>query len=383
MNQIARYLAAIPGRKNLIWFSGSFPIDILPDTSGTLSNPFIAVASSEDEFRDTVALLGRSQVSVYPIDARGLMTSPVFQATTTRNYANPKTGVQRMNQDQQKFFSDTVAEHATMNQMADATGGKAFVNTNGLTQAVATAIDEGSNFYTLSYTPTNSARDGKLRKIKIEVARPGVNLAYRKGYYADDPQKVNLTMKPDAATTAADGTTTMDSLRLAMTRGAPTPGEILIKVGVMPLTPMTQTEDKPAVGNQPSPKMQGPYRRYSVNCAIEPRDLVFFHASDGKIHSDFSTIIFAYSADGELVNMQMSALHFVGTLDDVKALFAQGILRHDEISTPAKGEYFLRIAVHDLHRDRYGAVEVATSEVRNVVPLPPPPPAGADAAPAK
>jgi VWFA-related protein len=383
MNQIARYLAAIPGRKNLIWFSGSFPIDILPDTSGTQSDPFAGVASSEDEFRDTVALLGRSQVSVYPIDARGLMTSPVFQATTTRNYANPKTGVQRMNQDQQKFFSDTAAEHATMNEMADATGGKAFVNTNGLTQAVATAIDEGSNFYTLSYTPTNSARDGKLRKIKIEVARPGVNLAYRKGYYADDPQKVNLAMKPDAATTTAGSPTTMDTLRLAMTRGAPTPGEILIKVGVMPLTPKTQTEDKPAAGNQPSPKMQGPYRRYSVNCAIEPRDLVFFHASDGKIHSDFSTIIFAYSADGMLVNMQMSSMHFVGTLDDVKALFAQGILRHDEISTPAKGEYFLRIAVHDLHRDRYGAVEVATSEVRNVVPLPPPPPAGADAAPAK
>ncbi len=382
MNQIARYLSAIPGRKNLIWFSGSFPIDILPDTSGMQADPFVGVGSSEDEFRDTVSLLGRSQVAVYPIDARGMMTSPMFQASTTRNYSNPKTGIQRMNQDQQKFFSDTAAEHATMTQMADATGGRAFLNTNGLTQAVAAAIDQGSNFYTLSYTPTNSERDGKLRKIKIEVERPGLNLAYRKGYYADDPQKVNLAAKPDAAITAGEAPTTMDSLRLAMMRGAPTPGEILIKVGVWPLTPKAQTEEKVAAGNQPSPKTQGPYRRYGVNCAVEPADLVFFHGSDGKIHADFSTIIFAYSADGELVNTQYSTAHFAGTTDDLKQLLAQGVVRHDEISTPAKGEYFLRIAVHDLHRDRYGAVEVATSEVRNVVPQAPPA-GGAAAAPAK
>jgi len=31
MNALARYLVGIPGRKNLIWFSGSFPLDILPD----------------------------------------------------------------------------------------------------------------------------------------------------------------------------------------------------------------------------------------------------------------------------------------------------------------------------------------------------------------
>ncbi|MEO6982806.1 MAG: VWA domain-containing protein, partial [Edaphobacter sp.] len=47
MNQLARYLSAFPGRKNLIWFSGSFPISILPD--GDIQDPFAVVASSEDE----------------------------------------------------------------------------------------------------------------------------------------------------------------------------------------------------------------------------------------------------------------------------------------------------------------------------------------------
>ena len=82
-------------------------------------------------------------------------------------------------------------EHATMQKMADATGGRAFVNTNGLTDAVANAIDEGSNFYTLAYTPANSTRDGGFRKIKVQLAREGLTLAYRQGYFADDPDKAS------------------------------------------------------------------------------------------------------------------------------------------------------------------------------------------------
>ncbi len=375
MNQIARYLSNIPGRKNLIWFSGSFPIDILPDISGTLANPFIAMASSEDEFRDTVALLARSQVAVYPIDARGLTNSPVFSASTTRNYGGTK-GIARMNQDNATFLNNTAQENGTMNAMADATGGHAFLNTNDLTKAVATAIEEGSNFYTLAYTPTDSQRDGKLRKIKIQLARQGYTLTYRKGYYADDPDKIRTVTaaKPDAATTAAAGPSALDSMHLAMTRGTPTPTDILMKVGVIPITHLPQTEDKPAPGNVPTVKAHGPYSRYSVNYQIDPADIVFLRNPDGNIHADFDLVIFVFTSEGELVNSIISTVHVNATLDQVKQMFSEGIFQHQEISTPAKGEYFLRIAVHDLHRDHYGAVEVATSTVRNVVPPTPPAP---------
>jgi hypothetical protein len=54
------------------------------------------------------------------------------------------------------------------------------------------------------------------------------------------------------------------------------------------------------------------------------------------------------------------------TPDELKNILAQGLIFHQEVSTPARGEYFLRIGVHDLHQDHYGAVEVATSAVANV-----------------
>ena len=59
MNSLARYLAGLPGRKNLIWFSGTFPLSIIPD--GDQPNPFAAAADQQDEYRDTANLLIRSQ----------------------------------------------------------------------------------------------------------------------------------------------------------------------------------------------------------------------------------------------------------------------------------------------------------------------------------
>jgi len=388
MNQLARYLSSIPGRKNLIWFSGSFPISVLPDSTGNLPDPFIVVADYEKEFRDTVNLLARSQVAVYPIDARGLTNAPIFDASTTRNYAGGR-GISRMTQDLNKFSTDTAAEHSTMSQMAEATGGHAFYNTNGLTQAVATAINDGSNFYTLTYTPANPARDGKFRKIKVQLARGGVNLAYRHGYYADDPDKAPLATNGQAQSKVADSAVTagartpLQTMRVAMMRGSPTPSEIIMKVAVYPVGPSTQREDNPASGNILTETVHGPFRRYSVSYAIEPADITFRRFPDGKIHADFELVIFVFNPAGVLVNRLSTELHIASSLDEIKKNVARGIQYRQEISTPAKGEYFFRIVVHDLTRDRLGAVEVATSEVKNLQPpTAPPPPTTPSASPA-
>jgi VWFA-related protein len=382
MSQLARYLSSIPGRKNLIWFSGSFPVSIFPDD--TLKDPFAVMADSSEEFRNTVNLLARSQVAVYPIDARGLFNSAVFDAATTRNYArNPS----RMQQDMNKFGSDTASEHSTMSEMAEGTGGHAFYNTNGLAQAVAAAIDEGSNFYTLTYTPANPNRNGEFRKIKVQLARQGFNLAYRHGYYADDqakgppepkgqPKQTNVT---DAAVTAA-AVSAQQNMRGAMMRGSPTPTEILMKVGVFPKGPAGQSEDKPADGNILSEKTHGPFRRYSVTYAINPGDITFLRKPDGKIHADFELVIFVFDPDGVLVNRQGTVLHIASTLEEIKKNVAHGIQYSQEVSAPAKGEYFFRIAVHDFNRDHYGVVEVATSDVKGLPPLAAPAPTTSPAA---
>jgi len=176
-----------------------------------------------------------------------------------------------------------------MNDMAEATGGHAFVDTNGLAQAVASAIENGSNFYTLAYSPSNPAHDGEFRKIKVQLERHGLNLAYRHGSYADDPDK--KTPFGDAAVTSA-ASTRQNVMHVAMMHGVPAPTQILMKVGVVPITPADQLEEKPAPGNSVVANIHGPYRRYSVNYAIEPDNIAFFRNPDGKLTADFTHSIF-------------------------------------------------------------------------------------------
>jgi VWFA-related protein len=374
MNEIARYVSGIPGRKNLIWFSGSFPLDVLPDETGQQLNAFMAMESSDQEYYETIAKLSRSQVAVYPIDVRGVTMSSVNDASS---HYTGSLAAKRMRQDEAKFLDTNAAEHSTMDVLAADTGGQAFFNTNNLTAAVTKAVQEGSNFYTVSYIPTDQRQDGKERKIKVQLARPGLNLSYRTGYYADLPEKNGKggAKQTDAASLAAAASEGQNEQRMVMMRGAPAPTEILIKVAVARMTPGNTTEEKVAAGNLAAPTTQGPYQRYSVNYAIAPGDLMQVTGEDGKIHIDYDALVYVYNENGDLVNWVGRTHPIVATADDVRRVATRGILTQAEVSVPAKGVYFLRIAVRDRNRDRYGAVEVATTQVKDVVAANAEPPA--------
>jgi len=383
-NQLARSLAAIPGRKNLIWFSASFPLNVMPDSTNNLAtdpstpsndnflDAFAGVADMQEQFHGAMARLAQAQVAVYPIDVRGVTNSPVFAADTTRNYTGSR-GASRFSADQHQFVSDTAAENTTMISLAKATGGHAYIGTNDLTSAVKESIEEGSNFYSLSYTPADPSEDGRPRHIKVQVSHPGMTLAYRTSYYAvpsDAVKTSGLITQASARVGAKDpGVLALrNNLRLAMTRGGPTPTDILFRAGVVPMTPVDRPEAGMAPHNTAGPKAKGPWRRYSVNYQIDPGGLVFFRGADGKVHADFDLIIFVFTAQGERVGVMQDARSFVGTDEKVGDFYKHGLVQHVEVSVPAKGEYFLRIAIHDLHRDHYGAVEIATSQVSNLVP---------------
>ena len=361
LNQLGRYLSQLPGRKNLIWFSGSFPINILPD--GDLLNPFSVVASSEDEFRETSNLLARSQVAVYPIDARGLMTMPMMSASNSGSkYARNPTA---FGKDLSTFYSNTADENSTMNRMAEATGGAAYYNTNGLKEAVEKAVEAGSNYYTLTYTPTNLNWKGDYRKIEVKMDRQGLTLAYRRGYYADDPRSKGHHEESRNPGTGP-GTKPYSAIHTAMLRGGPDPTEIIFGANIRPSS--ADTEPALAPGNQAAPKTTGPYRRYAVLFSIDPKGIDCPANPDGVHHCDLESITFVYDADGILFNTQTGRLTADIPASRFAALLQSGIRFRQEISVPVKGEYFLRIGVHDMATNRVGAVEVPVYAVSKLTP---------------
>ncbi|WP_158944218.1 VWA domain-containing protein [Granulicella sp. S190] len=383
LNQLARYLAGLPGRKNLIWFSGSFPISILPDDN--LLNPFAIAGDNSDKFRQTTALLAKSQVAVYPIDARGLAGPSVYSVESSGRQYDP-TLDPNLGRNQDVFtnhLNDAIRQSAddnsTMLQMAEKTGGHAFINTNGLADAVARSIEAGSNYYTLTYSPTNHANDGKFRRIQLNLRRDGYTLAYRRGYYADAPAAAPAltpvtvsNAAPHLVPLAAAPTAHVaDPMHNAMIFGSPVPTQITLKVLVVPAA--GNPEATLASGNIASGNITGPYRRYDVTIAADPSAIIFTPAANDNHQVSLLFRTYVYSREGRLINTSSR----IDDSDLSPILYERalhtGLFFHQEISVPVKGEFYLRIGVHDDTADHDGAVEIPVNSVKDLPPLTLPP----------
>jgi VWFA-related protein len=365
--QLARYLMGIPGRKNVIWYSASFPLDVEPNPA--LADPQDSVVRNDDEVRRTDNLLTRAQVAVYPVDARGLMTD---QSQSVVN--NTALGGADAANATMTFLQQTSQEHETMYSMAEDTGGEAFVNTNDLTHAVAKAINDGSNYYTLTYTPTNKEWDQRFRAIKIKLQdQPKAQLSYRNGYYADDPNDRSKWVS-QAAATAVSAPTTMAT---ALIHGGPDPAEILFKIRVRPAA--TPPEDAVIKNNQTNPdpkvKVQGPYKEYGVDLVPDPHALSCPLNAAGAHSCALELATFVYDRDGTLLISTSNGIRATLSAEDYDKLLGTpdkpgpGMAFHQEVSVPVKGYYYLRTAIHDLNSDRVGAVEVPVAAVAHLQPL--------------
>jgi VWFA-related protein len=375
-NALAHYLANFPGRKNLIWFSGAFPLQVHPDT--TLPNPFAVMVGNNVEFRQTMDLLTFAQTAVYPVDARGLMPQPMFEASNSGSYKYVRHP-QDFADDAAEFSQNETDEHLTMEQIAADTGGRAFYNTNGLSDAVAKALEAGANYYTLAYTPTDRNWNGAYRNIHVQLngalAAEGYKLGYRRGYYADDPQAplsapkntgpaTKVAPRPILADHAAEAYS-----RAAVTRGAPTPSDILFKVRVLPLS--GKDEDTLAAENRSDPngKMKPPFRTFVVDYVALPVEFSIEPQSDGRYKGALQFSVFVYSADGDLWNICDRTMD-VNMLPETYQRFRSEPVRFQMlVSAPAKQESFLRLIVRDVPTNRYGAVEIPAAEVGHLPPV--------------
>jgi VWFA-related protein len=162
LETIARRLAGVRGRKNLIWISSAFPI--------TLANSAGMTTSLAPDLNSGLLALNDANVSVYPVDARRLVGA----------FATPPAA-----RNQQFTTLSTVRGSIDALQLvAGETGGRAFFNTNDLTGAMRRAIDDGRVTYVLGYYPAHNTWNGQFRRLKVEVGRRGVDVRHRRGYIA-------------------------------------------------------------------------------------------------------------------------------------------------------------------------------------------------------
>jgi hypothetical protein len=238
------------------------------------------------------------------------------------------------------------AEQATMLQLAEQTGGTAFYNSNGIKQGLARAIEDGSSYYTLSYSPENKNFDGSFRKIQVNLGGHGYRVAYRRGYFADMP-----------AVHSAHALLSLASP--ALQPDAPSSSQIFLRARVLSAgDPDTQDlTPRPGPAGDLAGKLNAPVKRYWIEYSANMRQLGAETDSNGVYRSSIEIIAIAYTQDGKLVNASRRAIKLGMPPAKYDEALQTGYMVRDELDLP-DGDLWLRLAVHDLSTDRLGSIAV-------------------------
>jgi VWFA-related protein len=350
---IARYLARIPGRKNLIWFASRFPMAFFPvgNGNGALSvgrktgglEPVENVRIQTGKLKETADLLTVSRIAIYPVGARGVETFIGGQADVPYQGDIPVKVPEE---------EEMLANYRIMGELALETGGERISGTNDLNKAIAHAIDNGSHFYTLSYTPSNPKMDGQFRSIELSIPEAKYTLAYRKGYFALDSGQASGRSKDSTQEKTA---ATLNPLQPLMMRGTPSSTEILYGARVAPTDPQPAPN---AIRAGRNAKLAEPVKRYAVDLIIRCTDVKLQLRADGKREGKVQVELLAYDRDGHALNWQGGTLAMNLAPDIFAAIQRSGVPAHFEIDVPSDKDVFLATGVYDWESGKAGTLEI-------------------------
>jgi VWFA-related protein len=386
MTSIGRNLQGLPGRKNLIWLSSRFPKDVplfgimkeisaaqmggdggggggggglgAPPTdtggmsTGASTGTFAgnspanmgqgfgdsdSTTSSEayDQklIREASDALNNSETAVYPVDVSG--------AQSNRN------------------GMDDLADH-----MALVTGGKAFYNTNDTVDAMNQAVADGASYYEITYAPTDPDYDRRLRKIRVDLAKRGYHMEYRRYYFADAPDSPMLNKEKKAMAAAADEHAAHkqgDTMYAYMQHGAPADHDVIFRAqfhaGPKAVATKAQID---VLSEQPAYFVPGKAPKIPKNLAVQTYTVDFLvpdrmvGALNGQKELEFAAT--AFDAEGKMLNGISNK-----AAEDAAAAARPGAapyFRAEQTLDVPVDAAWLRVAVRDVATNRIGTLEI-------------------------
>jgi VWFA-related protein len=194
LRSIAEWMSAIQGRrKAIVFISEGVDYNVFDVFTG--GDPaqfnFENFNMIQQESWDTISAASRSNVQIYPVDPRGL----TMMGQEDIEIGGLAPGAYGLGPKQ--LFQELHTSQQNLRQLAEETGGVAFVGRNDFNEAFDRIVQENSSYYVLGYYSTNERRDGRLRNISVRVAGyPEAQVTYRKRYAAP---RGNRTPKSTAA----------------------------------------------------------------------------------------------------------------------------------------------------------------------------------------
>jgi VWFA-related protein len=388
VTNIGRFLDGLPGRKNLLWFAGDFPLTFSPTDD---------VKSYQDEIKGALDTLAQAQVAVYPVDIRGVVTENAHAAAgdtggggVTTDYRNgsPPAGsgsatvaIGSASADSTPFATFPhdggdqgnailMQSYRIQDEVAKITGGRAFHSNNGLKDLLETVVEDGANYYTVTYSPSNHNFNGAPRAIRVEVGNRSYQLSYRRSYYGTDLDALKTREEAHGAGAAEPGATRKlgDSLFANMRHGAPMAHQLYFRaqihaVGTAALaTPEQMANLQQQTGNLrehgknrvvkklPPVQLQGYVVDYNV---MAPKPVGTGSAPPLALEIAAA----AYDSDGQMLNGVVDQTSTANAASSAGASKAGMYRAQQQIDVPVSATS-IRVAVRDISTDRIGAMEV-------------------------
>jgi VWFA-related protein len=171
LTSIANHIAALPGRKSLVWVSGSFPMSF---RSNHLEGGAPGTGSMfRQELEAALKAVNEGGIAIYPVSARGLM--PTDQSLLKLSSSSAvRAGSKGTDQ----------TDLEAMNNLAERTGGETFLSADDIFGSIRQAVDDSQESYELGYYADVTPSEARFHALNISVRRIGVQVRARSGYFS-------------------------------------------------------------------------------------------------------------------------------------------------------------------------------------------------------
>ena len=359
LQRLAAFLQGFPGRKNIIWFAEKVPSIYVTgsDASGGVASGTPAIDS---EIKKTLAMLAAARAAIYPVDARGTSNYSLYSAENNLSQAN--TQASQMVGSSGTFSNsirsegqDRNSDQANAQILAEQSGGKAFANTNALSDVIDKITSTSNHFYTLSYSPTDAKMDGTFRNIKVKVEGAEYKLSYRRGYFAVEeaiPGSSLAVRSQEIQKLASRNPGAVDPLLPFMDLGMPQSQQILYKARVVPVAPPE---------NEPADKKNKDH--YKIDFAIDLKDLHLNSDADGLHKGTLNISLIVYDRYGNIISREDHLVE-LNIKPDAYTMFQNtGVQLHAQLAVP-KGNFWLRTGIYDRASRKVGTMEIPLTAVK-------------------
>lgn len=313
IESLAQATRGIPGRKNILWIGSGFP-------SGASDANLTDIDAINSHLRYLSDLLMQARVT---LSVLGPTLDPsqanLFNSSLGTGGTQTLADAAELDSNLSSSNGDGAVKFASL---AASSGGHTYAQRNDIDAEIERSVDEGNNFYTLSYRPTNHSNDPKdYRKITVEVTRPGLTAQGRDGYYAD-PEQPGLSVQQNTHQVAFD-------LNNAATSN-------------IPFTDLHLTAERSGLSD------------FTLHATA--RDLTWRDLPDGRRHADVVMMAACISARGKLLSRNFATLGS-NTEASLAAIGLSSAALPMHVNAPA-GTARIRFVVRDMVSGRTGATDL-------------------------